>query len=415
MRLDHHPIKIFITIFRMTCVLATVIMMVYGIYRYALNEDVTTIEFKTFTGLGDGIYPSLSLCLVGPGIFDNVDLHVPHDQHTTPLDRLTFEYRNLLLGDIQNDALMNVSYDNVTFDFESERILKKVEMFPFGTDRGDWVEPMFVWESTTQPEFPFHISFKSAHAKCYSLNINADLIPELRNTPIGRIVVHMNKFTKRMGQMANFAFDIFLAYPNQLMRSMRLETMFKPHAVKDGEKMVVNIKVLGIETIQRRNKYILPCNQDWRNDDNMILDQLISKVGCRQEHWTNNLDIPVCTSPEQFASLALGRIDSINTTFLNDYSPPCREIQMITATSDVSTGPLTRKEVENNESLEHSITIFFQSPKYKEVKNVRSFNEESLVGNLGGYIGLFVGVALWNAPDIILAIVMKFKPNVHLF
>ena len=47
--------------------------------------------------------------------------------------------------------------------------------------------------------------------------------------------------------------------------------------------------------------------------------------------------------------------------------------------------------------------------EYKTLKNVRAFNEANLVGNLGGYIELFLGIALWSIPDIIESMVMRFK------
>ena len=36
-------------------------------------------------------------------------------------------------------------------------------------------------------------------------------------------------------------------------------------------------------------------------------------------------------------------------------------------------------------------------------------NEESLIGNLGGYIGLFVGVSVWQIPDIVPWVLIKLK------
>ena len=53
--------------------------------------------------------------------------------------------------------------------------------------------------------------------------------------------------------------------------------------------------------------------------------------------------------------------------------------------------------------------ICFKGSRYKIIRSVRAFNEESLIGNLGGYVGLFLGVAIWQAPDIIGGISNKIK------
>ena len=43
------------------------------------------------------------------------------------------------------------------------------------------------------------------------------------------------------------------------------------------------------------------------------------------------------------------------------------------------------------------------------IKSVRAFNEESLIGNLGGYVGLFLGVAIWQPPSFVEDFINKMK------
>ena len=45
--------------------------------------------------------------------------------------------------------------------------------------------------------------------------------------------------------------------------------------------------------------------------------------------------------------------------------------------------------------------IIFKNANYKEIKHVQSFNFETFLGNVGGYVGLFIGVAIWQAPELI--------------
>ena len=47
--------------------------------------------------------------------------------------------------------------------------------------------------------------------------------------------------------------------------------------------------------------------------------------------------------------------------------------------------------------------------KFKEIKQVRKYSVQSLVGNLGGYIGLCLGYALMSLPSIILEIWRNMK------
>ena len=94
-------------------------------------------------------------------------------------------------------------------------------------------------------------------------------------------------------------------------------------------------------------------------------------------------------------------MSTVDAAFLRSYVPPCRQIQTVISTGDV----------DNFESTDNftAIDIRFKSVGYKMVRDVRAFNEESLIGNLGGYVGLFLGVAIWQTPDFIGFVVRKLK------
>ena len=47
------------------------------------------------------------------------------------------------------------------------------------------------------------------------------------------------------------------------------------------------------------------------------------------------------------------------------------------------------------------LNINFQSQTFKEIKQVRAYNAQTLVGNAGGYIGLFLGYTIREIPSFI--------------
>ena len=88
------------------------------------------------------------------------------------------------------------------------------------------------------------------------------------------------------------------------------------------------------------------------------------------------------------------------------------QIQTVTSTNTVQ--ELTDADFRVNQRSKENVTqtlieIQFKTNGYKEIRNVRAFNEESLIGNLGGYIGLFLGVALWQIPDVISSLQSKLR------
>ena len=44
------------------------------------------------------------------------------------------------------------------------------------------------------------------------------------------------------------------------------------------------------------------------------------------------------------------------------------------------------------------VIMSFQGPTYMEITQSRAYDAQSLVGNAGGYVGLFLGVALIQTP-----------------
>ena len=47
------------------------------------------------------------------------------------------------------------------------------------------------------------------------------------------------------------------------------------------------------------------------------------------------------------------------------------------------------------------IKMNFLSGHFKEIKQVRAYNVQSLIGNAGGYIGLFLGYTLKEMPSFL--------------
>ena len=98
---------------------------------------------------------------------------------------------------------------------------------------------------------------------------------------------------------------------------------------------------------------------------------------------------------------------NINEGFFNDpeflanVTAPCDQMKTVTFTVQ----DLPQSENDSYKKDYAKIYFIFKSAAYKEILHVRAFDIESLVGNMGGYIGLFLGFAIWQLPDGIRIIV----------
>ena len=109
------------------------------------------------------------------------------------------------------------------------------------------------------------------------------------------------------------------------------------------------------------------------------------------------------------ANLVIPRIRVVDAKFVEQFVPPCRQITTVASSetiTDLADADLKSDRKKRNRT---AIEIQFRSINYKIINNVQAFNGESVVGNLGGYVGLFLGVAIWKAPDFISFILEQLK------
>lgn len=387
--------KYFIFSFHVLCVLATIVMIAYGVYKFWLNEDTTVIVFNRFNGNGIDIYPTLSFCFKGKGVFDTERIKNETKSET--------DYRKFLDGKVWDNKLLVLDYDNVSCNAE-----KMLDYLYIKSSNGSSLVKIYEWKNEASPKkegvtnnFPFKVSLRSPKAKCYSFDINGDNVANLKNFDVAAIELKLRGYYQgvqhyeKHGKSPSLHLSVFLTYPQQLMRSFPIIKLGNLHKQRNDYK--IKILTQGIEVLERRSKRDDVCKPSWWNDDSEILQHLSKNVGCRHNYWPSNLHNSVCNSQEQFMLSSLPDVTIVDAGFLKDYVPPCREIQTVLSSNTVEIDTNSNNQTKNGPFT--NLKIQFKSNVYKLIKNVRAFNEESLIGNLGGYVGLFLGVAIWQAPS----------------
>ena len=56
-----------------------------------------------------------------------------------------------------------------------------------------------------------------------------------------------------------------------------------------------------------------------------------------------------------------------------------------------------------------AITLHYLDSNYREIREIKAFNLQTLFGNIGGYVGIFIGYALLSLPDAIVNILKLFR------
>ena len=121
-----------------------------------------------------------------------------------------------------------------------------------------------------------------------------------------------------------------------------------------------------------------------------MLDK-IGEVGCKPPWWNVTNNFPVCGSKE--------KIKMLSEFNLINYSHACRSVQKILY-SYQEFGWLKDYRQEWLDEFDRIFEVVMEFPDgaYMEIRQIRAYSIEDLVGDIGGYLGLFLGFALLQIP-----------------
>ena len=123
-----------------------------------------------------------------------------------------------------------------------------------------------------------------------------------------------------------------------------------------------------------------------------MLNEIFLAVGCTPPYATSHHNISMCTEQNQMKQISNSQLNGLIGEEYGEL--PCRGIEKIN---------YAVTEIDQEETAVPYFTICFNFPElsYKEIKRVRDFDVQALVGNVGGYIGLFLGYALMMIPQFL--------------
>ena len=93
---------------------------------------------------------------------------------------------------------------------------------------------------------------------------------------------------------------------------------------------------------------------------------------------------------------------------------PCYMVEKILYSYDEMSGLMSNKEFIEKPTLDSGEKMFqvlfeFQGGTFMKITQTRAYDVQSLIGNAGGYIGVFLGVALIQLPAFLLSVLIIAK------
>ena len=370
------------SLFQFVCVIITVSIITYNIILYSEDEDLTEVSFKMYNQDEESIYPGITICIDKPFQASKLDKFGEGINKTA--------YENFLRGRLWDDRMLQINFDSAIIDIK------------------DYLIEACIKRKFNGNCLKFHpridLFFEPSKFQCFGF----------QNTPGTNIVYVETKFNVSLFpnqiRPEKWKFIIRFPFPSQIFRSAKMSYGEWQNRQNLSNGFTMNFYVRNVQVVRRRNKELKPCHE-WNNYDNMVMNEISEKHGCRPMYWGSKSNIPLCDTKEKMGVFEQSFFDRY---FGSDESashiPPCIEPEDIQIEySDVEAEDQQQVDEHNVDSHDSNLEIldwfkvrlWFRSNRFMEIKQIRAYNFQNLVGNGGGYIGLFLGYSIVQLPSII--------------
>ena len=361
-----NSLKFCFNIFKSLCVFATTFMVGYWIFKYKKNDDVTLIEYNSLDDIPEFIYPEMSICFLNP-FLRNSSLNVTKEEN------YRLNYLAYLQGGYHFNKYKDINYDEVTVNleyyFEQLNIIWKRGKNPTNYTSCENLKncPYLIFRNNYNG-FTQAVGF----LKCFGVQIDKNVTKDVAFFNI--------KFNKNLKQVITqvMAVTVWFNYPNQVTRPRGGgQSIWNKNS---SSKMEV-FQITSVDLLKRRMKQREKCADQWNIFDELVLRNHIEFSGCRPPYISHFLEFPMCNSSKDIKNAHYDGW-SLAKQYVDD---PCQEMPTIDYKS-------FQVPVGHQSVSPKKYQIFLEYPtKGKTITQLKEVDIHSLIGNIGGYIGLFLG------------------------
>ena len=389
-------------------------MTIKQVMRFLENDDSTAIHFRRFNLSPKDKYPTFSICLGGSelywyqqeAIFKEFQLSgAKLGEMLKGNDAFSYEYNytSMLYNKVSVEISQHPDIDLGQFSLQASDILTALK---YDTEHEE-TSIRYGRGKTGKlvSQIPLYVGFNTSDTVCFT-RTSDHFLNTLRS--YDWLVFNSSVFGNE--KYKNVDLRLVVHYPQQLAREFhrpvfrsKLGSRATSTGTDDFWSKFLKITITKVRILRRRSDSNIGCDETLVDDDAQLQEHLLSHMNCTPPYWSRpDLLLDPCLSKAQLwnADNIIYRYKSI----LNSYTKPCVQMEVFSQ--------FDREE--DNEWDDPTMVFRYEDRNYEEITNSQSFDLESFVSGVGGFIGIFLGYSILQIPELLASLtsfILNFKQN----
>ena len=354
---------VFRYLFKLLCTVCVLCMVAYWFYKFEFDDrDIGVVDYISFQDDPRIKYPVASFCFRFPFSQKKVTLidsglNITND----------FGY---LKGEFDEHRFQNIEYSSLTLNLDDYLSYHWVTLRN-GTDVVD----------SNIVTFSHKVNFNGFSEwgyfyKCFELTW--DIAPPgiVRET---FVVYNRSELLQDSWIESNGFIDLYIHYPGQFLLAPNDVTYLKLDATTRSNEIIFE----DVEILRSRNSKKRRCTiyNDKYSFDDMVREKHILENGCILPYFRPFKNFPKCETREKIESSAF-EYQNVRTKY---YPMSCHRLSKISYRTEHRDDNFLGGE-------EGDLVIGIVYPQYfRSIELTKEVDVHSLIGNVGGYVGLFLG------------------------
>ena len=350
--------------FKVGCATVVTFMIGYWFYKYEIEDrDIGVVDLVPNEELSSVIFPIASICFNDPIIQEKlkkIDTNFSGNS-----------YMKYLQAKFYNQSYETIDYRSISLDLANHFMYAQ----DLHRDQSSFKNRTGAVE---HKEVFSGFYYKDTFLKCFSVGFQEGIGRNVKrvkfNYDLPRLYGDLQPDENSRYKVVQVYVKIH--YPGQFFLG---DDPVKFEVYMKSKYYFVTIKEM--EILERRNSRKKKCLKDVHAYDSMVVDEYVTKKGCRVPYLRTNMTVPLCNSNKTMKDGLFSYMKATSATV----PKPCNRVSILK----------TKGQYKNNLGFEKSKVWYLTIQYPQEVKLITQSKEvdiHTLIGNIGGYLGLFLGM-----------------------